>query len=251
MAAPIPASLLTANRSLNNPAAVQVFHALTANLIAQISAGTIKDYHQISKWRTPQDKSGFERNTNATWLEVLDQLAICMKHVLSRPTVLLYISTGAGIKYTLTLTNTLRLVHFEMEDITNCPTLSAPTADSLNKKGGFYVPSKQRPVTNVSVPHISPLSVKDVAHLLTSERFPNELHKQGMVPTLTKDTRHWLSFAATQSIASTTSSRLSVMIVGKLELGMNYTSWWKHVGASLPQQVRRPQAKTRKQFNLT
>ena len=83
MAAPVPAWPLTANGSLNNAAAAQAFDALTANLLAQITAGTIEDYHEISKWRTPQDKPGFERNPNATWLEVLGQLAICMEPELS------------------------------------------------------------------------------------------------------------------------------------------------------------------------
>ena len=107
MAAPVPASPLTANGSLNNVAVAQAFDALTTNLLAQINADTIKDYHSISKWRTPEDKPGFERDPNATWLKVFGQLAIYMEPELSRPTVLLYISTGAEIKYALTLTNTL------------------------------------------------------------------------------------------------------------------------------------------------
>ena len=77
------------------------------------------------------------------------------------------------------------------------------------KKGCLLPPSRGRPIKPVNVPHIFPLTVHDVAHLLATDSFPNVLHKQGGTPTLTKDTCHWLSFAATESVDSTTTSCLA------------------------------------------
>ena len=96
-----------------------------------------------------------------------------------------------------------------MEDITNCTNMIALDKGDLKNPGAFY-PSNQKLGTKLtSVPHIFPLAVNNVVHLLATDRFPNELHKLGTVPTLTNNTRHWLSFAATQSVTSTTSSRLA------------------------------------------
>ena len=83
MAAPILALPLTANRSLNNAAAAQAFDALTANLFDQITAGTVKDYHDMSKWHTPQGRPEFELDPTTPWLKTISQLAICMEPELS------------------------------------------------------------------------------------------------------------------------------------------------------------------------
>ena len=209
MASPSQASLTTASGSLNRAADAQKVTALTANVVGQITAGNIIDYHQIAEWRTQQDKPGFKRNTATSWLATVGHFVLCMEPELSRPTVLLYISTGQGIRYALTLTNELRLVQFKMQDITNRTDLVAPNKGHLKGSGAFHPSSKSRGIKPTSVPHLFPLAVKDVAHLLATERFPNELQKQGTVPTLTIDACHWLRFAATQSTTSNTSSRLA------------------------------------------
>ena len=209
MASPAQALLLTANWLLNRAAAAQTFTALTTNVVKQITAGNIIDYHRIAEWRTQQDEPGFERDPATSWLATVGHLVLCMEPELSRPTVLLYISTREEIRYALTLTNEVRLVQFKMQDITNRTNLVAPNKGDLKGSGAFYPSSKQRGSKPTSVPHLFPLAVKDVAHLLATNRFPNELQKQGTVPTLTTDTCHWLRFAATQSTTSNTSSRLA------------------------------------------
>ena len=209
MASPSQASLPTVNGSLNRAADTQKVTALTANVVEQITAGNIIDYHRIAEWRTQQDEPGFERNPATSWLATVGHLVLCMEPELSRPTVLLYISTGHGIKYALTLTNKLQLVQFKMQDITNRTDLVAPNKGHLKGSGAFHPSSKSRGIKPTSVPHLFPLAVKDVAHLLATKQFPNELQKQGMVPMLTTDTCHWLRFTATQSTTSNTSSRLA------------------------------------------
>ena len=52
-----------ANGSLNRAAAAQAFTMLTTNVVSQINANTIEEYHQIAQWRTPQDAPGFERDS--------------------------------------------------------------------------------------------------------------------------------------------------------------------------------------------
>ena len=89
-----------------------------------------------------------------------------------------------------TLTNTLRLIEFKMEDIMNSTTLSTLTTGNLNKNDNFYVLSMKCPIKNVNVPNVFSLTVQDVAHFLGTDSFPNVLPKEGPVPTLTKDTRH-------------------------------------------------------------
>ena len=97
MVAPAQALPPTANGSLNRAADAQAFTALTTNVVGQINANSIEEYHQIAEWRTKQDTPGFERDPTISWLATVGQLAICMEPELSRPTVLLYISTGNGI----------------------------------------------------------------------------------------------------------------------------------------------------------
>ena len=100
-----------------------------------------------------------------------------MEPELSRPTVLLYISAGNEIWYTLTLTNKRRLVQFKMEDTTTSTSLIAPNKGDLKGSGAFYPSSQQRGGKPTSVPHIFPLAVNNVAHLLATDRFLNKLHK--------------------------------------------------------------------------
>ena len=107
MASPSQASLPTASGSLNRAADAQKVTELTTNVVEQITAGKIIDYHQIAEWRTQQDEPGFERDPATSWLATVGHFVLCMEPEPSRPTVLLYISTGHGIQYGLTLTNEL------------------------------------------------------------------------------------------------------------------------------------------------
>ena len=214
MAPTAQSSLPTASGSLNRAADAQKVTELTTNVVEQITAGKIIDFHQIAGWRTQQDEPGFERDPATSWLATVGHLVLCMEPELSRPTVLLYISTRQEKRYALTLTNEFRLVQFKMQDITNRTNLVAPNKGHLKCSGAFYPSSRTRGLKPTSVPHLFPLAVKDVAHLLATNRFPNKLQKQGTVPTLTTDTCHWLRFAATQSTTSTTCSRRALL--GKL-----------------------------------
>ena len=105
MAAPAQDLLPMANGLRNRAAAAQTFTALTANVIKQITGGSIGDYHRIAEWRTQQDKPGFERDLSTSWLAIFGHFVLCMEPELSWPTVLLYISTREEIWYALTLTN--------------------------------------------------------------------------------------------------------------------------------------------------
>ena len=103
MASPSKASLPTASGSLNRAADVQKVTELTANVVEQITTGNIIDYHQIAEWRTQQDKPGFERNPSTSWIATVGHFVLCIEPELSRPTVLLYISTREEIRYALSL----------------------------------------------------------------------------------------------------------------------------------------------------
>ena len=138
MASPSQALLPTASGSLNRAADAQKVTELTANVVEQITAGNIIDYHRIAEWRTQQDKPGFERDPSISWLATVGHFVLCMEPELSRPTVLLYISAGHGIWYALTLTNELRLVQFKMEDITNRTDLVTPTKGLLKGPGAYF-----------------------------------------------------------------------------------------------------------------
>ena len=130
-----------------------------------------------SRSGTQQDKPGFERDLSTSWLATVGHFVLCMEPELFRPKVLLYISAGHGIWYALTLTNELQLVHFKMENITNRTDLVAPTKGLLKGPGAFYPSSQLSGSQTASVPHLFPLAVKDVAHLLVTKRFPNKLQK--------------------------------------------------------------------------
>ena len=173
MAPTSQASLPTASGSLNRATDAQKVKELTTNVVEQIATGKIIDFHKIAEWRTQQDEPGFERDPATSWLATVGHLMLCMEPELSRPTVLLYISTREEIRYALTLTNEFRLVQFKMQDITNRTDLVAPNKGHLKGSGVFHPSSKTRGIKPTSVPHLFPLAVKDVAHLLATKRFPN------------------------------------------------------------------------------